>query len=200
MGNVPRFQDSPPKPQYEVQDTGMTLRKKEASAKVAAPAQETKAVQAPPPNLFSGKVQNLQVHPKEGGDPNDPIPGFRLFWFPDDRDGIEISRAMASGWVFVQKDEVGINDAPVGPGNTAPNDHVRRWLKYATAQGTPVYGYLMKKPEELCRLHDEERENYHRKQEEAILSGGGAYNTVDRKAQRQASVGISIGTEILKPR
>lgn len=200
MANVPRFQDTPPKPQYQVGDTGMTTRKKAPAPDVAAPVQETKEVKAPPPNLFSGKVQNLQVHPREGFDPNDPIPGFRLFWFPDDRDGIEIARAQASGWVFVTKDEVGINEAPVGPGNTAPDDHVRRWLKYATAQGVPVYGYLMKKPEELCRLHDEERESYHRKQEESILAGGGAYNTVDRKAQRDLSHMISVGSEILKPR
>ena len=155
----------------------------------------------PPVNLFSGTVMNLEVHPNYGKYPGatkeKPIPGHELFWFPDENDAIEISRAIDSGCRLVEKDEVGLNVAPVGPGNTANDNHVRRWSKGATPQGVPIYLYLMKKPQWLYDLHQQEREEVHRKMEETIARGGGAYNSVEAKAQRDLTSRSTFQTSVL---
>lgn len=134
------------------------------AARLAATPQETGFVnkghssapeeipQAPPRNLFSGTTKKLEVFGKPGTDPNDPLPGFQLFWFDDIKDGLVLSQAKISGWEYVQKEELAINDENTSPGNTALDNHVRRWVSQGPS-GAPVHAYLMKKPNWLYDLH-----------------------------------------------
>lgn len=129
--------------------------------------------QAPPRNLFTGQVQKLAVFGKPGTDPNKPVPGHELYWFDDIQDGMVISQAKASGWQFVQKEEIALNDAPVSPGNTDLGGNVRRWV--SNAGGQPIYSYLMKKPDWLYQLHmegpDSLEQRVHMQLEERLRTG-----------------------------
>jgi hypothetical protein len=128
---------------------------------------------APPKNLFSGFVQKLQVFGKSG-DPNDPIPGYKPRWFNDVEGGLRIQTALASGWEFVNKEEVALNDAPATPGNNDLGSHVRRWVG-EHQDGSAIYAYLLKKPNWLVELHEtgpESREVLHHQRIEAELRRG----------------------------
>jgi hypothetical protein len=151
---------------------------------------------APPPNLFSGRVKKLEVHPLPGGDPNDPIPGHRLYWFHDIENGLEIARAEATGYRLVERTEIGLNDAQVSPGNNDLGVHVRRWVDSGGVNGTPVFAYLMKKPNWLAELHDAELEKVHQMQE-AQLAAGNMKNEVPGNVRHTPSVGISSKTSSL---
>jgi hypothetical protein len=137
-------------------DAGAAPQPAAVEASSPSPVTEVPAAEmpkAPPPNLFNGQVQKLAVFGKPGTDPNKPIPGYELYWFDDIQDGMIIHQAKASGWEFVEKYEIALNDAPVSPGNTALDSHVRRWV--TSNAGQPVYSYLMKKPDDLYKLHME---------------------------------------------
>lgn len=138
---------------------------------------------APPPNLFSGTTKKLEVFGKPGTDPNEPVPGHVLYWFDDVQDGLMISQAKASGYTFVTKDEVALNDAPTSPGNTDLGDKVRRWVGTGSDHA-PVFSYLMKKTKELHELHmtgpESLEQRIHRPQEEALSLGTIGANAKDR--------------------
>ena len=124
---------------------------------------------APPRNLFSGTTLKLQVFGKDGND-KDPIPGYRLYWFNDVEGGLRIAQAQASGWEFVQREEVALNNGQLSPGNNDLGSHVRRWVGTGEDQKA-IYSYLMKKPLELDAVHQQERENLHLQIEAALKSG-----------------------------
>lgn len=187
---------------------------KEAAKAVPAPKVEAKAAEvemvggrrklpppdpaAPPPNLFSGRVKKLEVHPLPGGDPNDPIPGYRLYWFHDV--GTEVAMAEATGYRLVERNEVGLNDAQVSPGNNDLGVHVRRVVSDAGgANGSPIYAFLMKKPNWLADLHDAELEKVHQMQE-AQLNAGNMKNEVPANVRHTPSMGISTkDTSLYRP-
>lgn len=138
---------------------------------------------APPVNLFAGTAKKLEVFGKPGTDPKDPIPGYQLFWMDDIEGGLLLSQALASGWQYVEKDEIALNDAPASPGNTDVGNHVRRWVGHG-ADDRPIYSYLMKKPNWLHELHmtgpDSIEQRVHMKQEEQLMMGTLNVNPNDR--------------------
>lgn len=104
-----------------------------------------------PPNLFSGENKQLEVMGRNGS-VTDPIPGFYLYWFNDDGGtGIRIMKAKRSGYEFVQRDEVLLNDGLVD-GSDAAGDHVRKVV--GSIGNQPLYAYLMKKPTWIKEAHD----------------------------------------------
>jgi hypothetical protein len=120
-----------------------------------------------------------------------------LYWFHDDNGGQAIALAQASGWVLVEKDEVGLTGAPISPGNTANDNYVRKWTKGATPQGVPIYAILMKKPQWLYDLHAAEREAVHQRQEAMLRHGVNPARPNDTDANRRvASSGIQIDTSL----
>jgi hypothetical protein len=126
-----------------------------------------------PPNLFSGAQLRLAVYGKDG-DSNDPIPGYRTYWFNDIESGHRLNMAVRSGWEYVQKEEVNLNDHEAGPANTDLGNHVRRWVENGPA-GLPIYAYLMKKPNWLHDLHetgpDSREQRIHQKVENELRQG-----------------------------
>lgn len=138
---------------------------------------------APPRNLFSGTTKKLEVFGKPGTDPMEPIPGHQLYWFDDVEGGLQISAALASGWRYVEKEEIALNDAPTSPGNSDIGNHVRRWVGQG-GDDHPVYAYLMKKPNWLHELHmtgpESIEERVHKKQEEQLAMGTLNVNPNDR--------------------
>jgi hypothetical protein len=186
-------------------ETGMAVPKKAAQPEEAPKTEPVRPKlgdpdpKAPPPNLFSGRVKRLEVHPLPGGDPNDPIPGYRLYWFHDVEN--EIAKAEASGYRFVEREEIGLNEAHVSPGNNDLGVHVRRWVNSVGGpNGGPVYAFLMKKPNWLAELHDAELEKVHQMQE-AQLRAGNMNNQIPMQV-RHAPSGASIAsdTSLYKPR
>lgn len=127
------------------------------------------APQAAPRNLFSGDVKKLEVFGRNGSN-TDPIPGYRLYWFLDrDNSGTRLHQAKMSGWEFVQRDEVSINDVSAIQGNTDLGSQVRVFGGSFNQQ--PIYHYLMKKPQWLDQQHQAEREAYHDKIEGLLRKG-----------------------------
>jgi hypothetical protein len=119
---------------------------------VAPPQDRPKA---PPRNLFSGDIKQLEVFGIDGTT-RDPIPGFRLYWFTDTANsGVRIQQAKISGWEMVQAHEIALNDG-LTPGNADLGANVRKVV--SVDNGNPIYAYLMKKPVWMDKLHQEEHE------------------------------------------
>src|SRR5262245_35730249 len=105
-----------PEARAKAQATIKANREAKSAAKVG-PQVKSPSPEAPPPNMFSGTTKKLEVFGKPGTEKHDPIPGFQLYWFDDIEGGLVIQQAKASGWVFVEKHEIALNDANTGPGN-----------------------------------------------------------------------------------
>ena len=117
-----------------------------------------------PRNLFSGAMKSLDVMGVNGSF-EDPIPGYTLYWFNDIAD--RIPKAQLSGWSFVDKNEVMLMENVVGN-----NDLGSQVSKVVNPNlNPPTKAYLMKKPNWLCKVHDEERETYHRRIDSALRTG-----------------------------
>lgn len=165
---------------------------------------------APPRNLFSGTTKKLEVFGKPGTSPLDPLPGFQLFWFDDIKDGLIISQAKASGWVFVEKDELAINDDNTSPGNNALDNHVRRWVGLGP-NNVAISSYLMKKPNWLYDLHmygpESTEVRVHQQIDAQLLSGSFNANPNDRRytstnpypGTRSGLPPIQMGRNYVKP-
>jgi hypothetical protein len=148
------------------------LAKGEArQAKAPPEAPKAEAPKAPPRNMFSATMKKLDVFGLPGSDPRKPIPGHHLFWFDDVEN--YVTMAQASGWRFVTKNEVAMNDAATSPGNTALDDKVRAIVGWSGNQ--PTYAYLMAMPDELYLHHHEGPDSIeqmvHVKQEEQLAMG-----------------------------
>lgn len=148
------------------------LAAQEQAARDAQAAEEAKAVEAqkaraearqaaiagmpspPPRNLFSGDIKKLEVFGLNG-DNKDPIPGFRLYWFLDrENSGARMHQARMSGWEYVMKDEVSVNDTSAIQGNSDLGSQVR--VFGGSFNNQPIYHYLMKKPVWLDQVHQGE--------------------------------------------
>ena len=117
-----------------------------------------------PRNLFDGHLKTLDVMGKNGSS-EDPIPGYRLYWFNDV--GVRLKQAEQSGWAFVTNDEVLLSENLVGN-----NDLGSKISKVVNPNVTPPqYAYLMKKPQWLNDTHMAERERIHQRQDEALRAG-----------------------------
>jgi hypothetical protein len=141
------------------------------------------------PNLFNGKIQKLVLVGKNGST-DDPIPGYRTHWFVDQANsGVRINQAKASGWEFINSDEVALNEG-LTPGNNDLGSHVRQIA--GTENGAPFYMYAMKKP---LWLEQEHQAQYAQTAiepiKEALLKGRMSKNASDR----QFSAGDSIAQQ-----
>ncbi len=141
-----------------------------SALEAARPAPEPKinsevAPKAPPRNLFSGQFRTLDVFGKNGSH-KDPIPGWRLYWMNDIGD--RINQARMSGWEFVEKDEIALQEN-VTPGNNDLGTHVRKVVNPNLIP--PTYAYLMKKPAELDAQHQAEMQEVNNRAEAALKQG-----------------------------
>lgn len=124
--------------------------------------------EALPRNLFSGQIKALDVFGLNG-DTTDPLTGYRLYWFTDiGGTGNRLHQAKASGWDFVRKDEIAMQDNLV-PGNNDLGTMVRKVVN--PNETPPTYGYLMKKPKWMDEVHQAEMQQVNDAQERAIKKG-----------------------------
>lgn len=100
-------------------------------------------------NLFNGNRKRFEIMGKNGSF-TDPIPGYRLYAFKDV--GNRVQDALISGWTFVQKEEVFLNDQWNTPLDTDLGSHIRIPANQNDESGHPVYHVIMKK----LKIHDEE--------------------------------------------
>ncbi len=143
---------------------GVTVPPRETKAKV-----KSEQPAAPPMNLFSGDVRKLQVFGRDG---NEGIPGFKTRWFADEGgSGVRINMARRSGWDFVTREEVALNDS-LTPLNSDLGNHVTQVVNPHAEGGKPEIGYLMKIPEDLFKSYQDEREQkVHGNIERALREG-----------------------------
>ena len=136
------------------------------------PTAEEKPAAAPSPrrrvNLFNGNRKRFEIMGKNGSF-TDPIPGYRLYAFKDA--GNRIQDAIVSGWTFVTKDEVFLNDQWNTPLDTDLGSHIRIPANQNDESGHPVYHVIMKK----LKIHDqedmEEFERLHDSIEQSLRAG-----------------------------
>jgi hypothetical protein len=147
----------------KLETTGTPTEVNSDLAKVASP-------QSIPVNLFSGDRKRFEVMGKNGSF-TDPIPGYRLYAFKDSGGGMRISQALASGWQFVDKEEVVLNDSWNTPLDTDLGSKVRIPAEQNDEAGKPVYHYLMKKPLWLDAEHQKERERLHDQIDQSLRAG-----------------------------
>ena len=117
-----------------------------------------------PRNLFSGMMKSLDVMGVNGSF-EDPIPGYTLYWFNDIAD--RIGKAKVSGWELVDKKEVMLSENVVG--NNDLGSHVAKVVN--PNFNPPTKAFLMKKPNWLYKIHQDERESYHLRIDRALKSG-----------------------------
>ena len=114
-----------------------------------------------PTNFLSGFVKRLEVHGEREG--------FTRRWFNDDKGGSNIAAARASGWRFVERQDVQLN-AAMTPRNTDLGSHVQECVG-TNENGSPLFAYLMEIPTWLFEKHQEARIAYNR-QLMAQIKGG----------------------------
>jgi len=172
--------DEPKQPEFDPAIVRETLQAPERKADAVFPQRRVEADIPPrpqewsedniPPNLFSGDQKHLEVMGKNGSF-TDPIPGYKLYWF-DAKNGIRIQMALRSGYTFVEKDEVLLNEGLEGSDDLGT--HVRKIGNIyggETDDGLPQYMYLMKKPLWLVDKHNTEMERVNQKYEEMLRNG-----------------------------
>jgi hypothetical protein len=76
-------------------------------------------------------------------------------------------KARRSGYEFVDRDEVLLNDTLVG--DDAAGNHVRKVVE--VINNIPVYAYLMKKPRHIAEAHDLEFSRVNDRIEEMVRRG-----------------------------
>ena len=153
--------------------------------------------QSPPPNLFSGNIARLTLIGRDGS-LTDPVPGFATRWFNDEngdqtRTGPRIQMALRSGWVFIERDEVALNEGLV-PLNVDLGSHVRE-IVGKQQNGSPLFAYAMKKPQWLFDLHSKEREDNVNARIESSLRAG---RSDKLPADKQYARDISIDTKLYR--
>lgn len=120
-----------------------------------------------PRNLFDGTLRKLSVMGRNQSF-EDPIPGYRLYWFNDPGgSGVRIAQAELSGWSHVSHDEVIMAD------NLAGGNDLGSQVSYIVNPNLtpPTRAYLMKKPQWLDDVHQQERETIHQRIEGAMKQG-----------------------------
>jgi len=156
---------------------------------------------AMPRNLFSGQIKALDVFGINGST-IDPMPGYRLYWFTDNGNtGSRLHQALASGWDFVNKNEIAMQDNLV-EGNNDLGTKVRKVVN--PNQTPPTYGYLMKKPAWMDEAHQAEMQKVNDNQERAIRKGSfnarpedGRYVAGDLPGSTLPKIEISSNLKVL---
>jgi hypothetical protein len=87
---------------------------------------------------LDGRVEKLRVYGK--------IPGYHLHIFNED--GARLEEAQRAGYAFVKRGEIQNVGRDVASFNTDPGENVR-FVVGKRDNGNPMYGYLMKIPEEI---------------------------------------------------
>ena len=119
-------------------------------------------------NLFSGDRKRFEIMGKNGS-LTDPIPGYRLYAMLDK--GTRISDALTSGWLFVDKEEVVLNDFWNTPLDTDLGSKIRIPANQNDESGHPVYHIIMKKDKALDQEDMDEFERRHQQIDEALRAG-----------------------------
>lgn len=193
-----------PKSEWPAIKADLEQQRKNAAAATQVNAQlETASVEHPqpalgvslnideqviPPNLFSGDQKNLEVMSPDG-DAQNPIPGFYLYWMNDT--DVRIAKAIRSGYQFVERNEVMLNDGLVAGDDVAGN-HVRK-LVGGNADGKPLYAYLMKKPDWIKKAHDLEYQKVNERLQDMVDRGRLSRNPgQDRQYVRDGSTPTNL--------
>jgi hypothetical protein len=126
-----------------------------------------KESEPPPRNLMTGDIKHLEVWGKNGSN-TDPIPGYRLHWFLDrDGTGSRMFLAKRSGYDFVMQDEVMLNDLSE---NLDEGSQVKVYGGVSPA-GTPIFHWLMKKPNWLNEQHQKDMQKVPDRIEQELRRG-----------------------------
>jgi len=110
---------------------------------------------------LDGRVEKLKVY--------GTIPGYHLHIFNED--GARLDEAQRSGYTFVKRDEIQDVGRDVASFNTDPGENVR-FVVGKRDNGNPMYGYLMKIPEEIFQDDQHALEAYNAGVDGAIRRGG----------------------------
>jgi len=110
---------------------------------------------------LDGRVEKLKVY--------GTIPGYHLHIFNED--GARLDEAQRSGYAFVRRSEIQDVGRDVASFNTDPGENVR-FVVGKRDNGNPMYGYLMKIPNEIFEDDQQAMEAYNSGVDGAIRRGG----------------------------
>lgn len=110
---------------------------------------------------LDGRVEKLKVY--------GAIPGYHLHIFNED--GARLEEAQRSGYAFVKRTEIQDVGRDIASFNTDPGENVR-FVVGKRDNGNPMYGYLMKIPEEIFQEDQNAMEAYNAGVDGAIRRGG----------------------------
>jgi len=132
---------------------------------------------------LDGRVEKLRVY--------GTIPGYHLHIFNED--GARLEEAQRSGYAFVKRKEIKNVGRDVASFNSDPGENVR-FVVGKRDNGNPMYGYLMKIPEEIFQEDQMALEAYNAGVDGAIRRGSVGTKdeaTVDAKQRYIPSQGTS---------
>ena len=109
---------------------------------------------------LDGRVEKLKIH--------GTIPGYHLHIFNED--GARLEEAQRAGYAFVKRNEIQAVGRDVASFNTDPGENVR-FTVGKRDNGNPMYGYLMKIPEEIFQEDQQALEEYNTGVDGAIRRG-----------------------------
>lgn len=110
---------------------------------------------------LDGRVEKLKIY--------GTIPGYHMHIFNED--GARLDEAQRSGYTFVKRGEIQDVGRDVTSYNTDPGENVR-FVVGKRDNGNPMYGYLMKIPEEIFQDDQNALEAYNAGVDGAIRRGG----------------------------
>jgi len=109
---------------------------------------------------LDGRVEKLKVYGS--------LPGYHMHIFNED--GARLDEAQRSGYAFVKRKEIQNVGRDVASFNTDPGENVR-FVVGKRDNGNPMYGYLMKIPEEIFQDDQMAMEAYNSGVDGAIRRG-----------------------------
>lgn len=109
---------------------------------------------------LDGRVEKLKVY--------GTVPGYHLHIFNED--GARLDEAQRSGYTFVKRKEIQNVGRDVASFNTDPGENVR-FVVGKRDNGNPMYGYLMKIPEEIFQDDQDALEAFNAGVDGAIRRG-----------------------------
>jgi hypothetical protein len=109
---------------------------------------------------LDGRVEKLKVYGS--------LPGYHMHIFNED--GARLDEAQRSGYAFVKRKEIQNVGRDVASFNTDPGENVR-FVVGKRDNGNPMYGYLMKIPEEIFQDDQMAMEAYNAGVDGAIRRG-----------------------------
>ena len=169
-------------PKSEVNENTSVPR--ETAAEAAARIRAERAAGTRPSRL-DGFNLKLQVY--------GTVPGYQLSIMNDDRN--RIAEAQMHGWAMVQASEIEGVNSNVSSYNTDPGGMVR-FLVGTKDTNEPLYGYLMKLPQEIWDDDMAQRLAFNQRND-ALIKGGGVpnENAADREQRYAKPFGVPISME-----